>query len=314
MLLLLQAGCNGLKSSSDPVAHHGPRQMKTTEERQEKQLEYERLFSSQVDQAYNLFRREMPIPTSELVEAGEIHVEFALSGKDFWQNLRAGFTEIGRDTRSDFTDRFITIPHQGGVRIGFVDLVRANAIWDAIRGDAKTDLVLELDIPMVPDRIVHENPEQYPAKKPLDGSSGVYHVPPFTIIPRGHVINVQGAKFADGSLRFAKFDIRFPELKQDGKRNVKTTRSGTFRQIKTTSWREAPKVRRENLSLSQLVLPRGVALVALVPAECTELSQPSDGFHTYALQRNTISTSLIVLILPKRVTDAFEDPPEYGTK
>ena len=313
---LFSVGCNGMKRSDDVVTTRGPHKIENPDRLQdqlrEKTAEYERRFTAQVDLAYKLYRGETSVPISEIVESDEIHIELALSGKDFWQKLRVGFTEIGRDTRSDFTDQFITLPHQSGVRVGFVDLVRAKAIWNAIRGDTNTDLVLILDIPLVPDLVMHENPQQYPSKKVLhtDENTSVAHAPSFTVLPKGNIVDVQGAKFADGSLRFAKFDLHFPELKQEGRRNVKTRRSGSLKQIKTTTWRESPKVRREHLSLSQLVLPKGVAMVALVPADCTEVSESSDWTaKTYIPSRNKVSTSLILLILPKRVAEAFESPP-----
>ncbi len=129
-----------------------------------------------------------------------------------------------------------------------------------------------------------------------------------TVLPKGHIVDVQGAKFADDSLRFAKLDIRFPELKQEGRKNIRTRREGSLKQIKTVTWRESPKLRRDVLSLPQLVLPKGVALVAMVPAECTEMTESSDLVgRNYAPQRNMITTSLIVLMLPKRAADAFAE-------
>lgn len=315
-MTLLPVGCNGLKSSKDPTKQVPPK-IENSEELREKIAGYEQQFNGQVDQAYKLFRNEMSVPVAKLTGNDELHIEFALSGKDFWKNLRVGFTEIGRDTRADFTDQFITLPHQGGIRVGFVDLIRAKAIWSAIRGDTQTDLIMALDIPLVPDRVMQEDPKQYRlhGSQVIDlGEKGTLEMSlsqQITVIPKGHVVDVQGAKFDDGSLRFAQFDIRFPDLKQDGRRNVRTKRSGSLKQIKTTTWREAPKVRREKFSLSQLVLPKGVALVALVPTDCMEVSESSDWTSTtYIPTRNKISTSMILLVMPKRVSEAFKKPPE----
>ncbi len=274
----------------------------------EKTAEYERRFYAQVDSAYRMFSQGKGIPASEIVGGDELHLELAVTNGEFWQKLQNGFTEIGRNTRSDFVDQFVTLPHQGGVRVGFVDLVRAKVLWDAMRADAHTEVALELDIPLVPDRVVQEDPAQCqkPTLEPLPG--GGFLRRPFTVIPKGHVVDVQGAKFADDSLRFVRLDIRFPELKQAGKVGERTRRAGMFKQIKTTTWRESPKIRHDMLSLPQLVLPKGVALVALVPAERMEIAQSNDIFgRTYAPERSKVPTSLIVLMLPKRVSDAFAE-------
>ncbi len=296
-LLFLSWGCVAVQSPAE-----------LPESTLDRATEYERRFAAQVDEAYQLFRQGSAVPVCKIVGGDDLHLEFALAGRAFWQNLRTGFSEIGRNMRSDFTDKFITLPHQGGIRVGFVDLVRAKMIWQALRGDNQTDLVMTLDIPLVPDRVVQEDPALY---RNIDLSPEIPHkmAVAFGIIPKGHVVDVQGAKFADDSLRFAKLDIRFPELKQEGRRNIRMRREGTFKQIKVTTWQEAPTIRRDMLSLPQLVLPKGVALVAMIPAERTECSQPSNSLSpiTYAIERRPVQTSLILLILPKRAADAFAE-------